>query len=105
MNELYMLVSNALIELRMTSATINEENYKEIFSKYDIIFVGKEINIIDTIELCHSLNTYFKIKITREKLNEIIPQICESLNMKFEPLAKIDDLDNPIPYAYKIILR
>jgi len=105
MNELSTLVSNALIELRIASETINKENYKEVNSKYHILIVGKETDIINTIELYNSLNTYFKIKITAEQLNEIIPKICKSLNMEIEPLADIDDLDNPIPAVYRIILK
>lgn len=101
-------LSEILIELRNASMQINllptENEIKSVMHKYDMLFVGEKFNIIYSLELRHSLEKYFGIKITNEELNKLIPISCASLNMKYEPMAKVEDFSNPIPYCYQIQL-
>lgn len=97
-----------LIQLKNESLKMNtfntEEEIKSVMHKYDMLFVGKDFNTIYSLELRHSLEKYFGIELTNEELNELLPTACTSLNMKYSPMAKANDLSNPAPYCYQIEL-
>ncbi len=101
-------LSEILIELRNASMQINhlttENEIKSVMHKYDMLFLGEKFNTIYSLELCHSLEKYFGIKLTNKELNELIPKSCGLLNMKYEPMAKVEDFSNPSPYCYRIQL-
>lgn len=98
-------LKNVLIELSQASRSITcEEDLRCIMRKYDMLFVGEKYKIIYSLELCHTLISYFEINTDREELNALIPSVCDSLNMKIEPMALVDDLANPDPYCYQISL-
>ena len=93
-------VINALNELKGESIT--SENPKEMMYKYDLMFFGENYNIIYSIELCNALNTYFKVDISIEELQNIIPDICKSLKMECKPMFLAE---NPTEvYCYMIYL-
>lgn len=100
-------IRNALIELRNSSIQChNDENsYKKLINRYDMVFTGENFGIIYSIELCHSLNTKFGIQVDLKDLNLELPALCKSLHMTCEPMRDVSDLSNPIPAAYKIILH
>ncbi len=98
-----------LLELRAASLQIgknpSENEIKSLMQKYDMLFLGENINRIYSIELCHSLKNYFHIETDINELNDLIPVACKSLNMKYETLVAIDDLGkNPKLKCYEIIL-
>lgn len=98
-----------LLELRTASLQLgkdpSESDIKSLMHRYDMLFLGKNINLIYSIELCHSLKTYFHIDTDIDELNSLIPVACKNLNMKYETLVAIDELDkNPKIKCYEIIL-
>lgn len=98
------------LELRSASnsakAANTEDSYMELIHKYDMVFGGEKFNIINSIELCHCLKTKFNFEISIDELNNVIPEICKPLNMKYEPLIDLKDSGNPDPpiAAYSISL-
>lgn len=105
MNNQAVKISNCLIELRDAGLSTTIENYDNL-KKYDIIFSGSNFNSIFAHEFCYALNNYFNIVISLENLLEILPDICEPLSMKLEPLVRVSDIDkSPRPIAdYYIFL-
>lgn len=94
-----------LLELLQTSKSIkNEIDLRNAMNTYDMTFFGKNLNTINSLELCHSLSKHFHINISKEELNSLIPSACSALGMKIEPMAAVNDLSNPIPYCYRIEL-
>lgn len=97
-----------LIELKNESLKMNtlhsDDEIMSIMRKYDMLFLGKDFNTIYSIELRHSLEKIFGINLTNEELNKLIPSACASLSMQYEPMAKVEDLSNPVPYCYRIEL-
>ena len=98
-----------LLELRTASMQIHlkqsENEIKTVMNKYDMLFLGEKFNNIYSVELCHSMKNYFKVEIENNKLNELIPTICKSLNMKYEPLVAVSKLGKSTePVGYNIIL-
>lgn len=99
-----------LLELRYASMQIHEnpidENWHETMRKYNMLFLGEKFNKILSLELAHSLNTVFKINIEADDLNIIIPEVCDSLHMQYDPLidAKNVGTSNPPIATYDITL-
>lgn len=98
-------LTDVLLELSQASKGISgEEELRATMVKYDMLFLGGEFNTIYTLELYHTLISYFGIETSREALNSLIPEVCTSLGMKCIPMAKANDLNNPVPYCYQVIL-
>lgn len=94
-----------LSELSRASKSISSDNnLRTISERYDMLFLGKNFNIINTVELCHCLSKKFDIDISIEELNCLIPDVCSLLNMKCEPMAALDALQEPKTYCYQITL-
>lgn len=94
-----------LLELLHASKSIkNEIDLRATMDTYDMIFSGNNLNVINSLELCHSLSKHFHIDISKEELNSLIPAACSALGMKIEPMAAVNDLSNPAPYCYRIEL-
>lgn len=97
-----------LIELKAASIRLGlsptDDEFKTLINKYDMLFLGFNFNIINSLELLHSLKSYFKFELTNDELNSLIPECCKFLNMKYEPMAKVEDFSNPTPYCYQIQL-
>lgn len=94
---------NVLLELANASKSIKDDSdYYKITHKYDMLFLGKNFNVIQSLELRHCLSNYFKIEISNNELNDVIPQICNLLKMSYEPLV---DVKHPNKLScYKITL-
>ena len=94
-----------LSELKTISTSITPNNIKYIMQKYSIIFAGAKFNTIYSIELKHCINTVFNFPISFEELNSLIPSACNYLNMSFEELIAVEDLEKENPnIQYQITL-
>ncbi|APB82417.1 hypothetical protein BAMY_09720 [Bacillus amyloliquefaciens] len=78
-------IVQALLDLKKESLTLKQAGSK----KYDIVFFGSDHNIINTIELRHSLEKCFDLNMSHDELLAIIPDACNSLNMKYEELQTV----------------
>jgi hypothetical protein len=96
-------IASILLELKTASLQFQDDP-KPLMNKYDIMFLGEKFNIIYSDELRHSLESFFKISISLEELNQLLPSACKALNMLCEPMKNMSDLNNPVPAAYSIML-
>lgn len=103
-------LTEILLEMRSASMQVSmnltEENIKKLMTKYDMLFLGQNVNSINSIELAHSLQSKFGFEISIDDLNKALPAICTALNMKYEPLVNVADVPNPNPplACYNVIL-
>ncbi|MEG2983833.1 MAG: hypothetical protein RR835_03970 [Peptostreptococcaceae bacterium] len=87
-------ISEILLKLRLDSIQANaSHDVRSVMDKYNMLFVGEKFNTIYSLELLNTLNTFFNFDISRDELNTLIPIVCKSLNMKFDSLVKVSDLD------------
>lgn len=94
-----------LKELANSSKNIkNETDLRATIDKYQILFLGKQFNVINTVELRNTLSKQFDINISLEELNNLIPKACEILNMKYEAMYNLDDLPTLTLNCYQITL-
>lgn len=98
-----------LMELRSESMQLNsnstETAVKLLMNKYNMLFLGEKFNTIYSNELCYALKDYFHFEVTNDKLNSLLPNACEYLNMKYEPLIQIGKIGhNSKPDCYSVIL-
>ncbi|APC82097.1 TPA: hypothetical protein ACXDAZ_003498 [Clostridium botulinum] len=73
---------------------IKNNDVKSVMDKYDMLFLGGKFNCIYSIELLHSLKKVFQFEISKDELNNLIPVACKSLNMKFDPMIALNNLDS-----------
>lgn len=106
MNENYNKIKFILLELKSASLQCpkTEQEIHNLAQKYDMLFLGEQLNIIYSDELCHSLNSKFDMQIDLEELNQIIPAICAELHMACKPMKKLNDMSSSAPYAFNISL-
>lgn len=106
MDEKVQSIIRAMMELRTASINATESNLRATMEKYDMLFLGERFNIINTIELRHSLETKFGIQISMEALISLIPSICQYLDMKYEGMINLKDAGQPNPQVstYNITL-
>lgn len=98
MSELQIL-RDALIELKMASIQIvDEKSLKATMKKYDCIFMEENFNIINSLELLHTLKLCFNLELTQEQLLKYLPIVCESLNMKLEGLQQLENPGKIVAY-------
>lgn len=90
-------IQNAILEIK--NAKI--EDWESASRKYDLV-IG--VNTVFTGELRHTLKDVFDINVTADELNELIPLICKNLNMKFEPMRELNNLNSEKPAEYLIVL-
>ena len=62
-----------------------------------MIFMGPKMNVINSIELLHTLKEKFSIDISLENLNGLLPNLCTELGMKTESLISLQDAGEPDP--------
>jgi hypothetical protein len=98
-----------LMELRSVGMQLGvnstEEKIRDAMRKYDLVFGGERLNNINSLELCHSLQNYFRVKADNDELNLLIPEACRALGMKYEPMIKVSDVGKSTePYCYEITL-
>ena len=106
MTEKFESVISALQTLRAETLQCpkTEKEIHALAVKYDIMFLGKDFNTIYSLELCHTLKTKFGMQIELSELNQMVPEVCKTLQMSCEPMQATSDMSNPVPAAYKIIL-
>lgn len=101
-------ITAALLELRsasmVTNANPTDSRIKSLINKYDIIFISKKINQIDSFDLYRALNGYFDINIEHQELMGLIPLVCDRLNMKYDPLIDIYNMGKTKADFYQITL-
>ncbi len=103
MNEKQLV--DILMELSNATKKISDvRQVQDLIDKYDMIFAGKSYNCINTIELRHTIDKFFHIKITLEELNSLVPSACSMLGMEIVPIVKATSPIDPIPYCYEIFL-
>jgi hypothetical protein len=92
-------LAEILLQMRHASHEVRsintEEALRNLMHNYDMLFLGKNFNEINSLELCHCLKTKFDFDIDIDDLNDAIPEICKSLGMKFEPLINVKDVGKP----------
>lgn len=77
----------------------------ELMQKYGMVFVDTDCKTIYAEHLYLLLEKQFNITISREDFNNYIPQICEILSLKYEPLRNATDPNSSVPYSYQITLK
>ena len=96
---------NALKELSSASKLINDAiSLRETMHRYNMLFVGEKCNVIYTAELHHTMSEYFNVEMTYQELNTLIPEVCSALNMKYDPMVALEDINNPLPDQHRIEL-
>jgi hypothetical protein len=103
-------MAEILLELRSESIQVNknpsDDTIKKLMDKYSILFVGKDINCIYSNQLANCIKNVFSIPIENDELNMLIPTVCNTLNMKYEPMAEVTNttIINPPIFCYQITL-
>jgi len=104
-------ISTILLEMRsasiQASSTPTKVNYYHLVRKYEMPFLGQKYNTIHSYELCHYLKANFNMNIDNKKLNQILEEICPSLDMKLRPLNELGYVGCPgaLISAYSIELH
>jgi hypothetical protein len=75
----------------------SEADLKALMNKYDMLFIGENFNKIYSVELAHSLNKIMNIDVTIDFLNDMVPNACSILKMKYEALINAKDVGTPNP--------
>ena len=108
MDDLRQQVTVALQEIGSTGLKRchNIDEAGKVMREYDMIFHGEKFNKILSVELRHTLKNKFKVELTTDDLNKMLPSICKSLGMTIEPLISANDAGNPNPevIAYSITI-
>ncbi|MBS6504620.1 MAG: hypothetical protein KH415_23960 [Clostridium sp.] len=86
---------NILSEFRYSSMQTNEDIVMDLMKRYNILFLGSKFNTIYSQELPQSLKTFFDFSINIDELNQLIPDACKALQMKFEPIVALSDAGKP----------
>lgn len=99
---------DVLHELSIASRSItNEDDFHAVLNKYDMLFLGKDFNLILTTELRNTLSQNYGIEISNSELNAMIPDVCSRIKMKCDPMYAVKDLGNSNhlePLCYQITL-
>ena len=96
--DLRIRIKAALLELKKASLSVPENTEGKLHTlieKYDMIFMGPKMNVINSIELLHTLKEKFSIDISLENLNGLLPNLCTELGMKTESLISLQDAGEP----------
>ena len=92
--DLRIRIKAALLELKKASLSVPENTEGKLHTlieKYDMIFMGPKMNVINSIE------EKFSIDISLENLNGLLPNLCTELGMKTESLISLQDAGEPDP--------
>lgn len=85
------LIKRTLIEIRNEVVALDQSNRDamKLFDKHDLVFRGKNLNTIFVNELI------YKLDLEVEDYIDIIPSICNELNMKYSGAITSSDLVDP----------
>lgn len=103
MEDLTFKLINVFKELRASSKSITDDPRPTI-KKYDMLFLGSKFNTVYTNEMYHVLENYFHISMENEDFQNVVPTICNALDMKYSPMQKVEDSSNSTPYCYQVEL-
>lgn len=103
MEDLTFKLIDVFKELRASSKSITDDPRPTI-KKYDMLFLGSKFNTVYTNEMYHVLENHFHISIENEDFQKFVPAICDTLDMKYSPMQKVEDPSNPVPYCYQVEL-
>lgn len=88
MDRLEKMIADALLELSSEAQKIeNAQDHQDFFYKYDASFADDNLNSIDSEMLLHSLSYYFDFHLIEEQLHEILPWVCEKIDLKCEAIC------------------
>ena len=93
-----------ILSLLRSDSISYQDNPRKLLDKYNLMFLGDKANTIFTNDLIITINDYFHMNISNNVLQELIPEACEILHMKYEPMKALNDMNNPIPHCYQIVL-
>lgn len=103
MADLKTQLTNILTDLK--SASIKYQDDPEyLIRTFDIVFAGEKANQVSSEELYAVLSSTNQISANKDDFTATVPDVCKSLKMECHPMRKVDDLTNPTPYAYMIVL-
>lgn len=98
-------VLQALVQLQKDVLSSSTASLTE---KYGIPFLKSEssslFSVITSGDLSLVLKEKFKIDITLKELNMLLPTICPSLKISLEPMASFEEMPNPVPVQYILVL-
>lgn len=103
------LLTNVLIEIRskamMLQPDMDESNWKSFMNEYNMLFVGPKGNQFYSSELLRHLQNRFHLEgTTNENLNQLIPTVCQKLNMPYFPMILVRQSDSKVIDHFKIDL-
>ncbi|WWU66468.1 hypothetical protein QJR26_08830 [Clostridium baratii] len=96
-----------LTEFRYSSIHASENGLSELMAKYDnMLFLGSKFNSIYSNQLLHYIKSNNDFNISEDEFLELIPKACRILNMKYEAMIEVSDLNdtNNKISCYNIIL-
>lgn len=97
------LLRNSLLELRQAAIKISDElSWKQTMKTYDMMILGNEHNTIYSMELHHSLNKRSEIALDQQEMIKLIPIVCDSLAMKYEPMVLASDFNSLQGYRIEL---
>ncbi len=85
------LIKRTLIEIRNDVVALNQSNHvtMKLFDKHDLVFFGNRLNKIYVVEL------FYKLNLSIDDYIDIIPSICDELQMRYLDVVTSQDLDDP----------
>ena len=83
-------------ETKMLPEDPEECDIKGLMSKYDMLILGEKFNTIYSNELRSYISRTFDVSIDMDAFNELIPSICESLNMTCSPMFELKELQHGV---------
>ncbi|MCT1575660.1 hypothetical protein M3E13_15450 [Oceanobacillus kimchii] len=102
MNNEKIIIDN-LQQIRVDARQITDDNsLRNAMDKYDMIFTGKKLNTIYSVELKHYLTTNHGLSIDHKEFLLIIPKVCNVLNMNYETLYLLEDPKTIADYSIEL---
>lgn len=77
---------------------LNETDVGNLSREYNLLFAGKNVNVIYSHELPDMLKDKFGVVSTIEQVNQLIPFASRANDMKCSPLVKYGDPDEKINF-------
>ena len=106
MNDDLIKLVDILKNLRIISTQPNKNTILDLIDKYCIFFFNDNFNSIYSNELFHYMKTNVTFNIDYDEFLKLIPQACNLLDIKCEPIFSIMDLGklNSTAINYKVTL-
>ena len=88
------LIVDALLEIRSDCHT-DHGDPEFTSNKYGVLFLGEKLNRVYGQDLLYVLRHSFNIDVSKDELFRMLPEICESVGMKYEARKSISSLSAP----------